>query len=293
MNGSLGTFLGASGFDLFLVVNLVLATVAYGVAASYVSRRDPRATWPGHRTVCFLLGIATLAIAWLGPMAAWAHTFLWVHMAQHLVAMMVVAPLLVLSAPVTLIFRASSAAARRRWVVPVLRSTVVRWLTNPLFIWLFFAAVLFGVHFTPFYDWALRNLDADTFLKQPLFLIAGFLFYFPLIGSNLQPRRPTHAVRLLLMASIMVPEAIIGASLFFASVPLYATFVSVDRPFGPDALSDQHLAGACMWAFIMVMDTFWMMDMVRGWITSEEARGRRIDAEIAAEQALAAKGETS
>jgi len=286
-------FLSRWTVDPFIAVNLALAVVLYLWAAQRVNLRDPDLPWPRVATGCFIGATALLGLVYLGPMAAWAHTFLWVHMAQHLVAMMVVAPLLVLSAPVTLIFRASGAAARRRWVVPALRSTVVRWLTNPLFIWLFFAAVLFGVHFTPFYDWALRNHDADTFLKQPLFLIAGFLFYFPLIGSNLQPRRPTHAVRLLLMASIMVPEAIIGASLFFASVPLYATFVSVDRPFGPDALSDQHLAGACMWAFIMVMDTFWMMDMVRGWITSEEARGRRIDAEIAAEQALAAKGETS
>ena len=57
------------------------------------------------------LAIALLAVVYLGPMAAWSHTFVWVHMAQHLVAMMVAAPLLVLSAPLTLVFRASSPAA--------------------------------------------------------------------------------------------------------------------------------------------------------------------------------------
>ncbi len=293
MAGPVVEFLSRWTVDPFIAVNLVLAAVLYLWAVQRVNLRDPDLPWPRAATACFIAAVTLLAVVYLGPLAAWAHTFLWVHMAQHLVAMMIVAPLLVLSAPVTLIFRASSDVARRRWVVPALRSTAVRWLTNPLFIWLFFAGVLFGVHFTPFYDWALRNHDADTFIKQPLFLIAGFLFYFPLIGKNLQPRRPTHAVRLLLMASIMVPEAIVGASLFFASVPLYATFTTVARPFGLDALSDQQLAGACMWAFIMVMDTFWMMDMVRDWMSSEEARGRRIDAEIAAEQALAAQGEAS
>lgn len=287
MSIPLAEFLAPWPVDPFIAANLAAALILYLVAARRVSRRDPDLPWPRAATACFVAAVALLAAMYLGPMAAWAHSYVWVHMAQHLTAMMVSAPLLVLSAPVTLIFRVSGPSARRRWVVPALRSTAVRWLTNPALTWILFAGVLFGVHFTPFYDWALRNHDADTFIKQPLFLIAGFLFYFPLIGHNLQPRRPTHAVRLISMASMMVPEAIVGAALFFSSVPFYPSFASAPRPFGPSPLDDQHLAGASMWAFIMVMDTFWMMDMVREWMRSEERRGRRIDAQIAAERAAA------
>jgi len=285
VNGSLRTFLGASGFDLFLVVNLVLATVAYGVAASYVSRRDPRATWPGHRTVCFLLGIATLAIAWLGPMAAWAHTFFWVHMTQHLLVMMVAAPLFVLSAPVTLVFRACGPQARRRWVVPVLRSRAVRWLTDPVVTWVLFAGVLVGTHFTGFYTWALTNHDADVFLQQPLYLVVAFLYYLPLIGSNLLPHRPPPAARMVSMGLMMVPEAIVGAVIFFAPVVLYSPYETAQRPFGPSVMVDQQLAGALMWALIMVADTFWMILMAAEWFASEERRSHRVDAEVAADVA--------
>lgn len=288
MSSPVQQFLSQWPADPFIAVNLALALGIYLWAARRVSARDPRLPWPRSATACAVVAIALLALVYLGPMAAWAHTFLWVHMAQHLVAMMVVAPLLVLSAPVTLAFRASSDQVRRRWVVPALRSPGVRWLTNPVLTWLLFAAVLLGVHFTPFYDWALRNHDADALIKQPLFLAAGFLFYFPLIGRNLQPRRPPYSMRLLSMAAMMIPEAIVGAALFFASVPLYPTYADVVRPFGLAPLPDQQLAGATMWALIMVMDTFWLMEMVRGWIASEERKARRVDAQIAAEQAATA-----
>ena len=42
-----------------------------------------------------------------------------------------------------------------------------------------------------------------------------------------------------------------------------------------------------MWALIMVIDSFWMMDMAVVWFRAEERKGHRLDMEIAAEQAAA------
>jgi putative copper resistance protein D len=198
--------------------------------------------------------------------------------------MMAAAPLLILGSPITLAFRASSPGTRRRWVVPILRSRAVRLLTNPILTWLLFATALIGTHFTPFYEWALTNHDADAFIEQPLFLVAALLYYLPLIGGNLQPRRPTHARRLISLALMMIPEALVGAVIYFAPVPLYPSF-DTTRPFGLDVLPDQQLSGALMWALVMVVDSFWMMYVAAEWFASEERRGRRVDAEIAAETA--------
>ena len=283
MTSNLGGFLGAWSLDLFVLANLAGATAWYLWAVNRVKRQG---RWPGWMTTCFLLGIALLALAYLGPMSAWSHTFFWVHMTQHLIVMMAAAPLLGLGSPVTLAFLASSPATRRRWVLPILRSQAVRVLTNPIITWAFFAAVLFGLHFTPFYNWALTNHDADQFIEQPLYLIAAFLFYFPLIGSNLQPRRPAPAMRLLSMALMMVPESIVGAVIYFASVVLYPAF-PLERPFGPDRMADQQLAGSLMWALVMVVDSFWLMIAAVEWFNGEERRSRRIDAEIESE--IAAK----
>ena len=274
-------FLASGTFDLFLVVNLLLAAGWYAWAVRRVRKTG---TWSRLASGCFYIAIALLALTYLGPIAAWSHTFFWAHMTQHLVVMMVVAPLLVLANPVTLAFRASSAATRRRWVVPVLRSRAVRILTNPWVTWVLFAGALLGTHFTPFYDLALRNHDLDYFVEQPLYLIAALLFYFPLIGANLQPRRPSHAVRLLSLGTMMFPEALVGAVIYFASVPLYSAFDTV-RPFGLSVLDDQRLAGGLMWALVMVVDSGWMMLAAAEWFTSEQKKEAALDRRIAHELA--------
>jgi putative copper resistance protein D len=115
-------------------------------------------------------------------------------------------------------------------------------------------------------------------------LIAAFLFYFPLIGSNLQPRRPSHAVRLLSLGTMMFPEALVGAVIYFASVPLYSAFDTV-RPFGLSVLDDQRLAGGLMWALVMVVDSGWMMLAAAEWFTSEEKKEAALDRRIAQELA--------
>ena len=274
-------FLSSGAFDLFIIVNLLLAAGWYTWA---VRRVRLSGTWSRAASGCFYVGLALLALTYLGPISAWSHTFFWAHMTQHLLVMMVVAPLLVLGNPVTLVFRASSAATRRRWVLPILRSRAVRILTNPWVTWVLFAGALLATHFTPFYNLALTNHDLDYFVEQPLYLIAAFLFYFPLIGSNLQPRRPSYAVRLLSLGTMMFPEALVGAVIYFASVPLYSAFDQA-RPFGPEVLDDQRLAGALMWALVMVVDSGWMMLAAAEWFTSEEKKTAGIDRKIASELA--------
>ena len=278
----MGEFLSVSELDLFLAANLVIASVAYVVGI----RRSGRMSgmrWPVRHTICFFSGIALLASVYLGPMAAWQHTFFWVHMTQHLVVTMAAAPLLVLGEPITLAFRASGPINRRR-IVRIMRTRTVRFLTDPIVTWLLFAGVLVGAHFTPFYDWSLANHGVMVMIEQPMFLIAAFLYYLPLIGGNLLPNRPSHAVRLISLGLMMIPEAIIGAVIYFSPVVLYDRYDTV-RPFGLDALADQQLAGAMMWALVMVVDAFWMMWVAAEWWASEERRSRRTDAEIAAEAA--------
>lgn len=279
--GLVGQFLGASLFDLFVVVNLALALALYLGAVVRVRRAGgPR--WPRWCTACFVVGIGLLALVYLGPVGAWSHTFFWVHMTQHLVVTMAAAPLLVLGAPITLAFRASG-PRQRRAIVSALRSRPVEVLTNPVLTWILFAGTLMAVHFTPFYDWALTNHGVTVMIEQPLFLAVAVLYYLPLIGTNLLPHRPSHAVRLASLALMMVPEAVIGAVIYFSPVLLYDGFV-VERPFGPDAVTDQQLSGALMWALVMVVDSFWMMWVAADWWASEERRSRRQDAEIAAER---------
>lgn len=281
-------FLAVWQFDLFVAANLALGIGLYVMGVRRVNRAAKgrargvmHGRWPLWTTGCFLAGMALIALMYVGPMAAWSHTFFWVHMTQHLVITMAAAPLLVIGAPITLAFRAFGPANRRRFT-RILRSRAVRIATDPVVTWLLFAGVLLTAHFTGFYDWALSNHGAMVMIEQPLFLIVAFLYYLPLIGSNLLPHRPSHAKRLISLALMMVPEATIGAVIYFSPVVLYDGYDTA-RPFGLDAMADQQLSGALMWGLVMVIDSFWMMSVAADWFTSEERRGAKENAEIARE----------
>ena len=205
-------FLSAWGVNLFVAVNLAAATTLYvmGIRRVRYSTSSKRMRWARWKSTCFFSGIAALALVYLGPRDAWSHTFFWAHMTQHLVVTMAAAPLLVLGDPITLAFRASGPVNRRR-IVRILRTRTVRFLTDPIVTWVLFAAMLLSFHFTGFYDWVLANHGAMVLIEQPAFLIVAFLYYLPLIGANLLPKRPTHAQRLISLALMMIPEATIGA----------------------------------------------------------------------------------
>lgn len=273
-------FLSAWGVNLFVAVNLAAATTLYvmGIRRVRYSTSSNRMRWARWKSTCFFSGIAALALVYLGPIDAWSHTFFWAHMTQHLVITMAAAPLLVLGDPITLAFRASGPVNRRR-IVRILRTRTVRFLTDPIVTWVLFAAMLLSFHFTGFYDWVLANHGAMVLIEQPAFLIVAFLYYLPLIGANLLPKRPSHAQRLISLALMMIPEATIGAVIYFSPVVLYDGY-DVARPFGLEALPDQQLSGAMMWGLVMVIDSFWMMWVAADWFSSEERRAHREDAEI-------------
>ena len=280
-------FLDVWAFDLFVAANLTFVGYLYGWAVARVNRtcggrQSARSLlfggWPRSASICFYLGLGLIGVVWLGPMAAWSHTFFWVHMTQHLVITMAAAPLLVLGAPITLAFRACN-RQNRRTVVRVLRSQAVQIATNPILTWLLFAFALLGAHFTGFYDWVLANHGAMIAIEQPAFLVVSLLYYLPLLGTNLLANRPSHAVRMISLGLMMIPEATIGAVIYFSPVVLYDGF-DTTRPFGLEPLPDQQLSGALMWGLVMTIDSFWMMWVAADWFSSEERRSRREDARI-------------
>jgi putative copper resistance protein D len=276
-------FLEAWTFDPYLATGIVVAAVAYLAAATTVTNRDPARPWPWRKTASFLGGLAVAWIALLGPIGSWDDVFFWSHMAEHILLTMLVAPLLVLGSPVLLILRAVRPAARRRWLVPVLRSRTVRGLTNPVLTWVLFAGILLGVHFSPLYEYALTHPAVHNYVEHPLFLIGALLFYYPLLDGNPQPRQVAHWMRVASLAAMMVPEAMTGFFIYASNHVLYPYYATVARPFGPNPLTDQQLGGALMWGGSMAIDAGWMMFAVVAWLRAEQAKTARLDARMARE----------
>lgn len=254
--------------NLFLTVNIGLLGVLYAWGVIRVRRT---LGWHPAATLSFYMGLGALLFAAIGPPMAWAHTFFWPHMVQHLLIMMIAVPLMVLGNPITLAVRASSPAIRRV-VIEVLRSRAVRTLTNPILTWVLFAGALLLTHIPAVMEWSLASHHAMHLIIFPLYVIVAFLFYLPLMGHNMLPDRPRPAIRLLSMGLMMIPETMLGLVIHFTPVVLYPTYEASATALGADALTDQKFAGALAWALTMVIDGIWTMLAAWEWFRDEERR---------------------
>ena len=266
---------GVWTLDLFVLTNLVLATALYSWGVHRV--RAKGLGWAPGRILALLAGIGLLGVAYLGPFETLAHAYFWAHMGQHLTVMMLAAPLLVLSAPVSLVVLATGGSTRAS-IIRALRSPVGLFLVNPVFTWLLFAITLIGTHLTPVMEWVLGDHDAMAFVERPLYLIAALLFYYPLIGNDMCARRPRPSRRVLALGLMMIPETMLGAIIFFSPILLYPSYVASAATLGYSPAFDQRMAGALMWALTMVIDSFWMMLAAIEWFRSEERSTRRMEA---------------
>jgi cytochrome c oxidase assembly factor CtaG len=265
-------------FDPLPIIGVALAAAAYLWAERRVAQRHQATPVPRHRRWLFMGGLAAILIALLSPVDTYEGVLFSVHMVQHILLEMVAAPLIVLSAPITLVLRASGPSARRR-ILTVLHSPPARWITLPVVTWFLFAGVNWGWHFSGLYNVALQN-DVVHYLEHASFLAAALLFWWPAIGPDPQPWRIPHAVRLMYLFLAMPQNSFLGVALLSTERVLYLHYVTVVRTWGPAPLDDQHLGGTIMWVFGDIIFLTAMLGVVWAWMRFEDARTARLDARL-------------
>ena len=259
-------------------VTIALAAAAVGWLALVrrVDRAHPRNPVPGHRTAAWMAGLATLAVALLSGIARYDTTLFSVHMVQHILLTLVAPPLLALAAPITLLLRASSPAVRRRWILPVLHSRVVRLVAFPVVAWGVFAAVMWASHFSPLFDAALENPLVHE-LEHALYLGAGLLFWWPAVAADPGPWRMSHPVRAMYVFLQMPQNTFLAVALLSAPAPLYEHYVTLDRAWGPTPLEDQQAAAGIMWFVGDLLFLLPIMALVAAWMRHEDRRTAHAD----------------
>ena len=271
-------------FDPVVGSGLVLAGLAWVLLVARVGRMHPSHPVPVRRTAAFLGGLAAIAFALLSGIERYDTTLFSVHMVQHLLLLLVAAPLLALAAPVTQLLRVASPAWRRR-IVGVLHAGPVAALGHPVVAWVTFTLVMWVSHFSPLFDVALEN-DLVHEAEHAAFLGAGLLFWWPVVGADPARRRLSHPVRALYLLLQMPPSSFLGMLITFANAPLYAHYATLGSPYGIDPLADQQLAGGIMWLAGDVVFIVAILVVVAAWMRHEErdtsAAERRVDAQRAA-----------
>lgn len=269
----------AFGGDPVFLVGCVLALALYGWGAVRLWRRGDR--WPVGRLVAFVAGVLTVVVAMCTGLNDYGMVMFSVHMVQHMIISMVSPILLLLGAPVTLALRALPAAGRgrkgpRELLVALLHSRYMRIITHPVFTIPLFIASLYGLYFTPLFDF-LMGSKVGHIAMMVHFLAVGLVFFWPIMGVDPGPHRPGYVMRMLELFAGMPFHAFFGIALMMASAPMVGTFEHPPGSLGIDALSDQNAAGGIAWAFSEVPSVIVLVALVYQWYKSDQRQARRDD----------------
>ncbi len=258
-------------WEPLVTIALVVAGFGWLVAVRRVNRAHPANPVPRRRTVAWLGGLATIAVALLSGIERYDTVLFSVHMVQHLLLSLVAAPLLALAAPITLLLRLAPPDFRRRRILPFLHSRVMRAVTFPVVAWLLFAGVMWAAHFSPLFDAALEDPLVHD-LEHALFLGTALLFWWPAVGADPGPWRMSHPVRAMYVFLQMPQNTFLAVALLGARAPLYAHYATLDRGWGQTPLEDQQTAAGIMWFGGDLLFLGAILLLVLGWMRHDERR---------------------
>jgi putative membrane protein len=228
-----------------LLGGLVLTAWAYWRGQTSGPRR-PIDTW---RARCFTAALVALGLALLSPLDALSGALASAHMVQHLLLLLVAAPLLALSAPSSAILRGSPLALRRasgRWRRRLgLTHGNLGVLRHPAAVWLLSVGVIWFWHAAAPYDATLDNQLLHV-LEHASFLITAVLFWQVVVGVR-GAARVSGGLGVLLVFAMAMQSVFLSVLLTFARTPWYSGYATTTAPWGLDPLTDQQLAGVIMW----------------------------------------------
>jgi putative membrane protein len=260
--------------DPLVLGPVILAAWLYlrGVTALWRSAGRGRGV-PPWRVGLFFCGLLAVLVAVVSPLDALAAALFSAHMAQHLVLMLVAAPLLALSAPLVPFLWAVPRAQRRRlsrtWkrrVVPrrlwhVLTAPLVALAAHVIAIWLW--------HLPPLYDGALTSNALHT-VEHAMFFGTALLFWWVLFPTGGHRRLPA-GLSVLYIFAVAMQGGLLGVLLLFANATWYTSHVATAPAWGMTALEDQHLAGVIMWVPAGMIYTVAALALFALWLRSTEA----------------------
>jgi cytochrome c oxidase assembly factor CtaG len=237
---------------VLLAITSTLVVTALVYLRGWISLRNAFPTLiAGWRLAAFMSG---LVLAWTtvgSPLATLDHQSLTIHMMKHLLLMTVAAPLILAGAPafplvcgLPKLFIKSHrplVSAPARWLEPC--------LLHPAWCWLAGTAAVIGWHLPVVFQLGMHSRGMHI-LEDVSFLVAGLLFWWPIVQSfPIVARSPRWSMALYLFLATL-PCDILSAFLVFCNRLVYPFYLSTPQLFSLPPLEDQECAGALMWVWV-------------------------------------------
>lgn len=272
-----------------------LAAIAVAFARGHRTGQPPR-TGARARAWCVAAAIAAIAVALLSPLDAASASLASAHMLQHIVLILIAAPLVALGAPGGAIVRGAPAIVRwtlGRWRRP-LRSirTASRMPGAPVAAWLVHVGTLWFWHASVPYDAAVRN-DAVHAVEHLTLTVTAIFFWravLPPVGTSRVRNDP---VGILLVFAMGLQSVFLSALLTFATKPWYGVYAETVEAWGLTRLEDQQIAGAIMWVPASLFYVGAGLALVVAWMRWSERSAVRLAASPDSSEQARLSGDSS
>ena len=246
-------------WDLFFAAALVAK------ASWYYSEHPTLHGVSKIRQLSFYSGMALAFIILVGPIAHAAINTFWIHMIQHVGLMMLISPLIILGSPIKVLVNSKDSRVKKL-ILGIGRNVLIRQLFRPEVGFLIFLTILILTHFSPLADAGMVNPNIHEF-ELALFLVGGFIYYYPVMSGNPQPFNVPYAARVLSLFAMMLPETMTGFFLYSGNKLLHEVPMKMTEKSG---IADQRQGGAIMWAMGMLIDAIWISMAAYEWIANEK-----------------------
>lgn len=186
--------------------------------------------------VCFALSLITILVALMSPIDTMSSLLFTMHMTQHILLIMVAAPLLLLGIPEAFV---------RPFIQKPFIKTALQGITHPFVAFIVFNITLVVWHLPAIYDAALHNETLHD-LEHAMFFYTGVLSWWPVLSPTRELPRLSYPGQILYIFLMAIPSGVLGAVLVFGKHVLYPTYETVPRLWGLTALTDQQMGGLVM-----------------------------------------------
>jgi cytochrome c oxidase assembly factor CtaG len=270
-------------------VGVLLALIGMAALYSYAAHRLRRRgdAWSPARDIAFVVGgLGTIAWATLGWMGVYDDTLFWAHMAQHMVLSMVSPIFLALGAPVTLALR-TLPGRPRRWLRVALHSLPAKIVINPLVGFALVFGTPFVLYMTGLYQESLQH-DLLHNVLHVHFVLAGCIFFWPIVGVDPVPGRLPHPMRLLLLCVSLPAHAWLGVSIMSQHTIIAGDYYrALARPWAPSLAQDQSIGGGLLWAAGDLVGLLVFGALLVQWSRADDREALRVDRHLDRTERLA------
>ena len=230
-------------FDPAVIALLLGATALYVRAVRVLAARGYRV--PAGQQAAWHAGVGLTAVGLLSPIDGLGEELLLAHMGQHLLIADLAAPLLLIGirSPVYAFFLPRAVLvplARRRGLRRALRK-----LRRPLVAVPVWVLILYGWHFEPAFDAAVRH-DLVHALQHQSFVIGALLVWWSVIEPK-RRRLPGDLWKVPYVLGARVSGMFLGMAFILVRTPVYGDLygrTAHEHGFSP--ITDQQVAGGMM-----------------------------------------------